>query len=126
MWFDAQKALAEIEGGDAPLSTAPSIAHPHAPEIRPRVAGVASVATPLVQKQKSESPARGDMQAGETFPHGHSIAGHPLTWTGRIVSLDEWRRLSEWEKHGPRGRVWNGITKQWEQNEGTGNDKKAD
>ncbi len=117
MWFDAQKALAEIEGGDVPRSTAPSVAQRHAPEIRPRVAVVASVATPPVQKQKSEIPARGDMQTRETFPHGLSCAGLPLTWTGCILSLDEWRRLSEWERDGPRGRLWNGTTKQWELNE---------
>lgn len=131
MWFDAQKALAEIEGGDMPLSTAPvsqlsQVSQRSCPKTEntpPNVAGVASVATPLVQKPKNESPARGDMQTGETFPHGRSIAGHPLTWAGRIVSLDEWRRLPEWEKHGPRGRLWNGITKQWEQSEGRQNDR---
>jgi hypothetical protein len=51
------------------------------------------------------------------------MADAPRTWTGRIVSLDEWRRLTEWEKHGPNGRQWCGITKQWEQLKGAQHDK---
>jgi len=46
-----------------------------------------------------------------------SVSGQPKTWTGRIVSLDDWRHLTAWEKHGPNGRHWNGITKQWEKPE---------
>jgi len=53
--------------------------------------------------------------SAETFRHGVSVSGKPKTWTGRVVSLDDWRRLTEWEKNGPNGRHWNGITKQWEQ-----------
>ncbi|MBI6629742.1 hypothetical protein [Pontibaca salina] len=121
MWFDAQKALAEIEGGDLPLS-GPALPAAQPPAICPRVAVVASVAAPLVRKQKNESPACGDMQTYEAFLHGRSTAGRPLTWTGRIVSLDEWRRLTAWERDGPRGRLWNGITKQWESSEGKSND----
>jgi hypothetical protein len=47
--------------------------------------------------------------------HGLAINGHPKTWTGNIVSLDALRQLSEWKKHGPDGRRWNGITGKWEQ-----------
>jgi hypothetical protein len=73
------------------------------------------VATPL---QPKHEPAKG--QTPEAFPYGTAcnMGDAPRTWTGRIVSLDEWRRLTEWEKHGPNGRHWNGITKQWEQTEG--------
>ncbi len=46
--------------------------------------------------------------------HGFALNGHPKTWTGNIVSLDAWRQLSEWDRHGPDGRHWNGITKSWE------------
>lgn len=41
-------------------------------------------------------------------------ASCPKTWTGRIVSLAEWRNLTDWERHGPRGRVWNALTRKWE------------
>lgn len=50
----------------------------------------------------------------ETFPHGDSVAGSPRTWTGRVVSLDAWRALSEWERHGSTGKLWNGRTRRWE------------
>ena len=42
------------------------------------------------------------------YPHGRTFDGTPKTWTGKIVSLDAWRQLSEWEKHGPNGRHWSG------------------
>ena len=36
------------------------------------------------------------------------------TWTGRVVSLADWRNLTDWERHGPKGRHWNGLTREWE------------
>lgn len=47
-------------------------------------------------------------------PYRHSVTGSPCTWTGCIVSLDEWRKLTEWERHGSTGKMWNGLTGQWE------------
>lgn len=41
-------------------------------------------------------------------------AGRVCTWTGRVVSLDGWRKLSAWDRHGPNGRQWNGQTASWE------------
>ncbi|HMO70441.1 MAG TPA: hypothetical protein PKC84_02135 [Paracoccaceae bacterium] len=38
----------------------------------------------------------------------------PRTWSGRMVSLREWRELTDWERHGPQGRHWNGATGRWE------------
>ncbi len=105
MWFDASAALADLRGGQEtdvqPLAT---IATPatKAQRTAPNVAKVASVATPPVEKCKTDM-----------FRHGVSLAGHPLTWTGRIVSLDDWRRLTAWEKHGPDGRHWCGIAREW-------------
>ena len=46
-------------------------------------------------------------------PHGYSVGGSPKTWTGKIVSMADWRNLSAWERHGPDGRMWNGLTRQW-------------
>ena len=46
--------------------------------------------------------------------HPQADASSPRTWTGRVVSLQAWREMTDWERHGPRGRLWNGITKQWE------------
>ena len=54
------------------------------------------------------SPAdHDDMRHGNAF-------GSPKTWTGKIVSFAEWRNLSAWERHGPDGKMWNGLTRQWE------------
>lgn len=50
----------------------------------------------------------------EAFPHGVSINGMPRTWTGRVVSLEEWQRLSDWDRHGSTGKVWNGLTRNWQ------------
>lgn len=41
-------------------------------------------------------------------------AGRVRTWTGRVVSLEAWRRLSTWDRHGPNERHWDGRTASWE------------
>ena len=123
MWFDAQAALAEIKG-HPPATTARQtpLARPvsqssqesqrlEAENPAPRVAVVARVATP--QPQKPESPPRAEANA-ERYPHAYSALGNPTTWTGRIVSLDEWRRLTKWERHGQDGRIFNALSQQWE------------
>lgn len=108
MWFDAQQALAAIEGGTAdPVR----LAKP-ATDTPARVAQVARVARPQPTENQS-TPSAG--KPTNPSPYGESIAGNPVTWTGRIVSLAAWRDLTEWERHGPNGQHWNGITKSWEQ-----------
>ena len=42
-----------------------------------------------------------------------SVTGRPVTWTGRVVPLDAWRRLSAWERLGPDGRLFCGICRAW-------------
>ena len=59
-------------------------------------------------------PSRQD----DAFRHGASATGQPRTWTGRPVPPEEWRGLSEWERHGPDGRLFCGICKQWVQSAG--------
>lgn len=66
---------------------------------------------PPVQKLEI-APSAGE--GANAFPHGISVTGEPRTWTGRVVSLDAWRSLTDWEKHGPNGQHWNGITQTWE------------
>ena len=39
--------------------------------------------------------------------------GRVKTFTGKIVSLEEWRNLPEWEQRGPNGRLWCGICREW-------------
>ena len=57
-----------------------------------------------------ERPKTPDKSA---FKHGRSLTGRPLTWTGKIVSLEEWRALSSWERHGPDGRIWCARCERW-------------
>lgn len=53
-------------------------------------------------------------QEADAFPHGTcSLTGEPRTWTGRIVALDAWRALPDWDRHGPAGRLHCGICKAW-------------
>uniref|UniRef100_UPI002625C305 hypothetical protein n=1 Tax=Marivita sp. TaxID=2003365 RepID=UPI002625C305 len=42
-----------------------------------------------------------------------TVGGRVATWTGRIVSLDEWRSLTTWQRHGPDGRYWCVISREW-------------
>ena len=102
--FDPRAALAEIERrGATPATSATTATQPT--QNRPFVAKVADVAAPRPQIEKT---------APTDMLHGFAVNGHPKTWTGNIVSLDAWRQLSEWDRHGPDGRHWNGITKSWE------------
>jgi hypothetical protein len=107
MWFNPRAKLAEISGQHpaTPATTATNRDEPP-----PRVASVASVATPPRPKPQAAPPDA----AG--FPHGTAcdMGLYPRTWTGRVVSLQAWRELTDWEKHGPRGGHWNAATGEWE------------
>jgi hypothetical protein len=43
-----------------------------------------------------------------------SVTGRHRTWTGRIVSEADWEVMSDWDRHGPAGRMWSGLTQRWE------------
>ena len=74
----------------------------------PSPEGVSSVMSVLSQGERDEAKP-----AAPPFPHGEAEGGRPRTWTGRVVSLDDWRTLTEWERRGPNGRQWCGITRRW-------------
>ena len=123
MWFDVDAALAEIMGETQGFVEHKPAATSAALATAPRsVAIVAGVAASVDLEPETTNCETGLSLAGivapEGFPHGISVGGHPLTWTGRVVNLDEWRRLSDWERHGPRGKQWNGLTGQWEDDGG--------
>ena len=124
MWFDARAKLNEIAGQPpaAFAATVPPVSQVSQVSQRPkankpalRVAEVASVATPPRSNLESTPPARADRldQGVAAFPYGSSPGGRPLAWTGRVVSLADWRTLTDQERHGPNGRHWCGVTKQW-------------
>jgi hypothetical protein len=122
MWFDAYAQLAEIVG-HAPATPAPT-AQPMCPVSQmsrvsqapyPENNCVASNVAPVATPSANTDP--------DMFRHGASFTGRPLTWTGRIVSRLEWAGLSDWEKHGPNGRHWCGLTDEWIQPKETENDK---
>lgn len=116
MLFDVQSALAEILGTN-PATTATTAT------IGPDVAGVAGVAAQRTQihppaqvlpfAEKASVPAW-TPDNSEVFPHDVcAITGSPRTWTGKVVVLDEWRRLSEWDRKGPAGRLFCGLCREW-------------
>lgn len=113
MWFDPRAAQSEIKGHPTATSaTTATKAEPARSVSRlsqvsqPRevqkpafnVAKVASVATPSTPETKHKNETAG---------------GRVTTWTGRVVSLDEWRNLSTWERLGTDGRHWCGIAQAW-------------
>ena len=114
MWFDATAALAEIQAGGkpgfdrAPRATRATCAT-RTPEMQPGVAHVARVARPRGSNPEITPPR----QKPEIFPYGQAFGGRPKTWTGRVVSLEEWRGLSAWDKRGPDGRLFCGICRVW-------------
>lgn len=91
MWFDAQRALAEIQAG--PPATIATLATNPTPK-QAFVAIVAEVAAPPAQITQPTPMPTEPARSAAISPHGASIAGHPITWTGRIVSLDAWRQVN--------------------------------
>lgn len=94
----------------APLSPMSPLSQRRTAESKPQAQPVEG--TPFQTPQPSRpAPSRPEPDA---FPYGRSFDGRPLTWTGKVVSLDAWRELSDWERHGSTGKLWNGLTRQWE------------
>jgi len=107
MWFDAQAALGNLGDNAAPPSA------PALPDKREtQLAGIAEIAVSEASAPETPPSATPHPMA---LTHGKSVGGRPLTYTGRVVSLGAWRSLSNWERHGPRGRIWDGVAKQWRQ-----------
>ncbi len=98
MWFDAQAELTKL-AGERENDTFPPATIATSATPRARVAIVADVATPSAPDTKSQTLTAG---------------GRVATWTGRVVSLDEWRTLTAWDQHGPDRRHWCGISQRWE------------
>jgi hypothetical protein len=115
MLFDAQAALAEILAAPVATPATPATNTPEMPPVsqvsrlsqsQPAEIPAPATVLPITPPPGTPAPSRDE---GDTFRHGHSFEGSPRTWTGRIVSLDEWQRLSAWDRHGPNVRLFRGI-----------------
>ena len=110
MWFDTRAKMAEIATqapAARPVSQVSQVSQP--PEAQKPAFRVATVATPSRSKPEPTRPNTAD------FPYGTAcgLGLMPKTWTGRVVSLADWRNLSEWDRHGPNGRIWCGLCQGW-------------
>jgi hypothetical protein len=128
MLFDVRAALAEILKQPDPAATpaTPATKRPDADLVsrmsRVSQATIAKMQTnPFRNDGKDSSadhtPKEGKLPEGpeaDVFPYGLSVTGNPRTWQGRIVSRDQWRQLTDLEWHGSTGKLWNGLTRQWE------------
>lgn len=115
MWFDAQAELAKLARGRENDTCPPAtLAIPATP--RAHVAIVADVAmrpaTPA-QPIAPNSVSVTTPKAPQANPKNVTVGGRVTTWTGRVVSLDEWRRMTDWQRHGPNRRLWCGIARDW-------------
>ena len=63
---------------------------------------------------RSQEGTSSQPMAETAFPHSQDLCGNPKTWTGLAVTLDAWRGMSDWDRHGSTGKVWNGLTRAWE------------
>jgi hypothetical protein len=133
MWFDARAALEGIEGQERPKPATTGqrdsrnsqdsqgwAAHdmPQAQRDRGKFAEFARFATSRPKANFAAQyarEARPVSDEGEVFPYGTAcnLGDTPRTWNGHVVSLAKWHRLSEWEKHGPNGRIWCGLCRCW-------------
>ncbi|UAB89710.1 hypothetical protein I5192_03230 [Ruegeria sp. SCSIO 43209] len=123
-FFDARAVAAKIQNQRDTPAKAANPAKQDA-ETRPHLATLADLAAPtgeiaenrVAQVEPPELPHPVQRQPPERgpVPDKVGVGGRPVTWTGKVVSLDDWRNLTGWERHGPNGRLWNGKTQQWEQ-----------
>ncbi|WP_171130307.1 MULTISPECIES: hypothetical protein [unclassified Ruegeria] len=65
------------------------------------------------EKDRAPHPPQQPPNQGPV-PNKAGVGGRPVTWTGKVVNLDEWRNMTDWERYGPRGKHWNGKTQKWE------------
>lgn len=75
-------------------------------------------ASALAYSPQSRPPAHSQLDGADAPRSLCSITNKPMTWTGKVVSLDVWRRLSAWERHGPDGRIFCGVCRAWVKRDG--------
>lgn len=132
MLFDVQAALAEVMKASPMSATTATTATNRAQP------GTVSQVSRLSQGHTAEIPPASFLDDGKVattspsapnpeialsfsepsafcgFPYGRAPNGNPRTWTGRIVSMEGWRTLSDWERHGSTDKVWNAMSECWD------------
>lgn len=120
--FDVQAALTEIMAsetatlatsatrqlGTGTVSQVSRVSQGHRADITPPPRVIS-----LSQPHSVPSAAQDE---GDACRQVRSLGNRRRTWTGRVVSLDEWRKLSFWDRHGPDGRLYCGICRSWVEN----------
>lgn len=62
---------------------------------------------------KSERQVVNVKKSTDDMRHGFAVSRNPKTWTGNVISMSNWQRLTDWQKHGPNGRIWCGECRAW-------------
>ena len=114
MLFDAPAALADILKSQPPVATPATFAtNSHVPALVSQLSRLSQPVTPANGTTGSFDTAAQPLPAG-AYRHGRDLQGNPKTWTGLAVTLDAWLGMSDWERHGSTGKVWNALTRAWE------------
>lgn len=112
---------------EARVANVASVAAPHCEnsvatqsEAATGVADVANVAArqaPAARHSRAKlatsRPTPSKHTEADMRPHDRTSSGIPRIWTGRVVSLDEWRKLTAWDRHRPQERIWCGLCRAW-------------
>lgn len=118
MLFEERAELVKLAGGENDASPPATLAT--SATQCPDVAIVADVATHPMTIATSATPAQRiapnvasvATPIASTFSAQYETAGvRATTWASHVVSLDEWQRLTKWQRHGPTGRR---ICQLWE------------
>lgn len=89
------------------VSTAPIGGEEHASS---GIQSAGSAGQSVETSMSQPAPARARPSQDEPYL---DTAEYCRTWTGRVVSLDEWHQLSAWDRHGPAGRPFCGLCWGW-------------
>jgi hypothetical protein len=128
MWFDARAALVRIESGAYPIPQAleraasqdsrnsqPPAVQSDNRTAQPDPAQFARFAGLATSRRGEPKPLPCASPETRGFPYGTAcdLGENPRTWTGRIVAMADWKRLTDWERDGPNGRHWCGKCQAW-------------
>ena len=87
-----------------------SIESPHCAQTR-RAEPIRELSQSTSNRSEIDHSEHSVSTLSDAFPYGLTVGCRPLTHSGRVVSLQAWRNLTEWELNGPNGRIWNGLTR---------------